>query len=539
MLTSQENAQTDRSATIEADRKTTAELLKSLLERAFNAEFTILDGESGEVLETPAMRVPRDWDLCGQLCREAARRGRPEFIEDDDPLLTLALPRTDADSRQTVAVATFLVRPLQDDEDLSGPAGRLGIDAERLRPWACKQRPWTAEVLRQITALVLDNAEAESRLRALRDEAEQLSVNLSSTYEEISLLHRLTRNLKLSKSDEELAHVALDWLGEVVPAAGLAVWLDASPDAGKSAVDSGRAEPVMLTSGECPLDSRQFVALIEHLNANQSHRPIVVNRPITEGPDWPALQIKQLIAVPLTEGNNVFGWLAAINHENDEEFGTVEASLLGSVAAILGIHGGNIELYRQQSELLRGIIRSLSSAIDAKDPYTHGHSDRVARIAVRLAEELGCDEDVLKTVYLAGLLHDVGKIGVDDTILRKPGKLTEEEFEHIKNHAEIGHHILHDLSKLEDVLPVVLHHHESWDGDGYPHHLLAEGIPLAARIIAVADSFDAMSSDRPYRKGMPEERVDSILSSGAGGQWDPAVIDAYFRCSDDIRTICK
>jgi len=206
---------------------------------------------------------------------------------------------------------------------------------------------------------------------------------------------------------------------------------------------------------------------------------------------------------------------------------------------ILGIHSGNIDLYRQQSELLTGIVRALTSAIDAKDPYTCGHSDRVARVAVRLAQELGCDPKSLNTIYLSGLLHDIGKIGVNDAVLRKPGKLTVAEYEHIKTHVQIGHRILFDLRKLDDVLPVVLHHHESWDGQGYPQQLPADKIPLAARIVAVADAFDAMGSDRPYRKGLPEEKIDEILRAGAGKQWDPEVIEAFFRARDDLHDVMR
>ncbi len=163
----------------------------------------------------------------------------------------------------------------------------------------------------------------------------------------------------------------------------------------------------------------------------------------------------------------------------------------------------------------------------------------MARVAVRLAEEMGCGPKTLNTLYLAGLLHDIGKIGIDDGVLRKADRLSDAEYEHIKRHAEIGHHILEDLSKLEGVLPVVLHHHESWDGGGYPRHLSGDGIPLAARIVAVADAFDAMSSNRPYRKGMPDQQVDRILRDGAGQQWDPDVVEAFFHIRDDIRRMCR
>jgi putative nucleotidyltransferase with HDIG domain len=199
---------------------------------------------------------------------------------------------------------------------------------------------------------------------------------------------------------------------------------------------------------------------------------------------------------------------------------------------------GDVASYRHRCELLLEIIRALTSAVDAKDPYTCGHSERVARVAVRLAEELGCDAKTINELYLAALLHDIGKIGIDDSILRKMGTLSDEEYEHIKAHVSIGHRILRDLAELKELLPVVFHHHESWDGGGYPRHLDAQRIPLAARIVAVADAFDAMSSDRPYRKAMPDETVDRILETGAGLQWDPDVVRAFLRAREDIRRQC-
>jgi HD-GYP domain-containing protein (c-di-GMP phosphodiesterase class II) len=243
--------------------------------------------------------------------------------------------------------------------------------------------------------------------------------------------------------------------------------------------------------------------------------------------------------VPLAEGNRLFGWLAAFNHTASLEFGTVEASLMSSVATILGIHSGNIALYHEQAEFFASVVRALTSAIDAKDPYTCGHSDRVARIGVRLAKELGCDAKMLHTIYMAGLLHDIGKIGIDDAVLRKPGKLTEAEFDHIKQHPELGYRILADMPQLAHVLPAVLHHHEQWDGKGYPFKLAGEQIPLIARILAVADAYDAMNSDRPYRRGMPVERVEELFQLGAAQQWDAEVIKAYFTAKADIRKIAQ
>jgi HD-GYP domain-containing protein (c-di-GMP phosphodiesterase class II) len=182
-------------------------------------------------------------------------------------------------------------------------------------------------------------------------------------------------------------------------------------------------------------------------------------------------------------------------------------------------------------------VRALTSAIDAKDPYPCGLSDRVARLSVCLARRIGCSEDELDTIYLSGLLHDIGKIGIADHVLRKPGPLTKEELEHIKTHPQLGCKILDGVKQLDKVLPIVLHHHEAWDGSGYPDRLKGEECPRLARIVAVADSIDAMSSDRPYRRGIPDEKLDKILRDGAGRQWDAKVIDAVFQVRDELRKI--
>jgi HD-GYP domain-containing protein (c-di-GMP phosphodiesterase class II) len=513
--------------------------LKSLMERAYGMQFTILDASTGKVLDAAASQPARDWSLRSEVCREVARLGQPEFIDDDDPFLTLALPLEDSEGSATIAVATFITRRVADSEDISRSARALGIRPDEALRWAKSQTPWTPESLKRISDLVLDNARAKDRVVALQQEASSLSVNLASTYEEISLLCRLTQNLRISESDENLSQVALQWMRDILPASGLAIQLLPVPRCEKPSIHTARSRAVLVSEGDCPVDLAQFSELIAYLDPKTLNAPILVNRPTTEQAGWRWPEVRQMIAVALADGEHVFGWLAAFNHVDDREFGSIESGLLSSVAAILGIHSGNIDIYRQQSELLAAIVRSLTSAIDAKDTYTCGHSDRVAQIAVCLAEEMGCDAKTIETLYMAGQLHDIGKIGINDDVLQKAGKLSEDEYEHIKQHVEIGHHILHDLVKLEEVLPIVLHHHESWDGHGYPNKLDAEQIPLAARILAVADAFDAMSSDRPYRKCMPDDSVDRILKAGAGQQWDPNVIDAFFRIREDIRRIYR
>jgi putative nucleotidyltransferase with HDIG domain len=303
-------------------------------------------------------------------------------------------------------------------------------------------------------------------------------------------------------------------------------------------------QPVLIVHGECPLDESEFSRFIERLGPRVATEPLVLNRAATNSPTWFYPDIRELISVPIREGNRVFGWLLVLNHtgsgdvtNSEVEFGTVEACLMASVATILGIHCGNITLYREQAEFFASVVRALTSAIDAKDPYTCGHSDRVARLAVSLARELGCNKEDLNTIYLSGLLHDIGKIGIDDQVLRKPGPLTPEELEHIKTHPDLGCRILDGVKQLDQVLPVVRHHHEAWNGGGYPDGLKGEECPYLARIVAVADSIDAMSSDRPYRKGIPDAKLDAILREGAGRQWDARVVEAAFRVREEIRRI--
>jgi HD-GYP domain-containing protein (c-di-GMP phosphodiesterase class II) len=212
---------------------------------------------------------------------------------------------------------------------------------------------------------------------------------------------------------------------------------------------------------------------------------------------------------------------------------------MNATAIVLAAHGRNCGLFHEKELLLRGVIRSMINAIDAKDSYTCGHSDRVAEYARLIARELSLDLNQCEQIYMTGLLHDVGKIGVPDEVLNKPGQLTDSEFELIKQHPVIGFEILKHLENLDYVLPGVLHHHEAIDGSGYPHGLQGSEIPLEARILAVADAYDAMTSDRPYRRGMPGEKAEAILRNGAGRQWDPDCVDAFFRTTISVRLIAS
>jgi putative nucleotidyltransferase with HDIG domain len=192
------------------------------------------------------------------------------------------------------------------------------------------------------------------------------------------------------------------------------------------------------------------------------------------------------------------------------------------------------QLADKNQELRTGYIqtiRALAEAVDAKDAYTRGHSERVGVYASKLGRELGLPRELIERIYISGLLHDVGKIGVPDAIITKPDRLTPEEYEEIKRHPEIGARILQPVAFLADVVPCVRHHHEWYDGSsaGYPARLVGDQIPLPSRIILVSDTVEAMTSDRPYRRGLPLEQVLSELHRYSGTQFDPNCVAAMLR----------
>ncbi|HEX7155419.1 MAG TPA: HD domain-containing phosphohydrolase [Thermoanaerobaculia bacterium] len=172
-------------------------------------------------------------------------------------------------------------------------------------------------------------------------------------------------------------------------------------------------------------------------------------------------------------------------------------------------------------------VRMLAAAIDAKDPYTRGHSERVARYSIAIGKNLNLEERDMKNLRISALLHDVGKIGIDDRILRKPGALSEEEFEIMKQHPAKGAAIMGGVSQLIDIVPGMKYHHEKWSGGGYPDNLEGEEIPMQARIVAIADTFDAMTTNRPYQKAMELGYVVDKIKSFAGTRFDPRVVEAF------------
>ncbi len=185
------------------------------------------------------------------------------------------------------------------------------------------------------------------------------------------------------------------------------------------------------------------------------------------------------------------------------------------------------DTYKQLEQAYMESIQTVRYTVEAKDTYTRGHSDRVSEFSVLIGKKLGLSEDDLRRLKIGGLFHDVGKIGVPDNILQKEGKLSEDEYSEIKNHPTIGAHILSTASIFQDILPIVKYHHERYDGKGYPERLQGENIPYLARITAVADTFDAMTSKRVYRDSIPLDQVIEEFKRCRGTQFDPGLADLF------------
>jgi HD-GYP domain-containing protein (c-di-GMP phosphodiesterase class II) len=528
----------DQAAAPRDDADGPVERAVASLAEAFGQPFLLVDARAGELLNAEGAALGWDFSSRMPLLAEAARRGEPEIVEHEAPLSMLAIPLAGLDrGGGLVAVSVFLTMQVSREGEIASAARVFGVDAGRALAWAQTADVWTTRALDRLASAALDNIVKSHRLEFLEHEMHEAVAHARDSYAELGLLHRLTSRLTVADDDGQLWRRAVQWLAESIPAQCLAV----VPHRGEQTVIvPGLTSPApQVIHGDCPLPAAELEDLIARIGAG-GRRPVLLSRFHTGSITWNHPTVRELACTPIRDGSQIVGWLAALNHNGSAtgdvcEFGSAEIRLLESVSTILGVHRNNAGLFHRQADLFGAAVRALISAIDAKDNYTHGHSERVARVSVCLAEALRLSRAEINTIYLGGLLHDIGKIGVEDAVLRKPGALTPEEFAQIKQHPQLGYDILSGVRQLERILPIVLHHHESWDGSGYPHGLAREETPVLARVAAVADAFDAMSSDRPYRRGMPDEKLDAIFREGAGRQWDPTVIDAFFSIRDEVR----
>jgi len=382
--------------------------------------------------------------------------------------------------------------------DLGDPAENVHAD----RAAGADSAYWM-EMLR----LLVENFQASTKAD---EQIEMVGTELAQTYEELVLLHKLSTNMRVTERDANFLQMACDSLTEIIPVEGIAVLLEKTVDdeerlvvaAGSGLIDLGEQTASILHS-----------RLAEEIAAGKdSLLDSEVDSPFKY--DWPE-----------RDGTRIIGLMVAVNRIDKQDFDSIDVNLFNSVANSCAVFIENGRLFQDLKELFIGSLKALTNSIDAKDQYTRGHSERVALIsrwiAERLSESEPLEEEQIHRIYLAGLLHDIGKIGIDEAVLRKGGKLTDEEFACIRKHPSIGAGILREIKQMRDIVPGVLCHHERVDGKGYPNGVMGDQMPLIGKIIALADSFDAMTSKRTYRNAM--EAALAEIKRCLGTQFDEKV----------------
>jgi len=237
----------------------------------------------------------------------------------------------------------------------------------------------------------------------------------------------------------------------------------------------------------------------------------------------------RIMAIPLKIKSMVFGILISLIRDGQGYFNEKDLYFLNFLAEKASFLIENLALYENIYGNLFSTLYAFVEAIEARDPYTKEHSTRVTSYAVSIARAIGCSQDKIDVLNVSGNLHDIGKIGIPDSILLKPGRLTDGEYEIIKRHPIIGSNIIGHFNMWTDEQRIVKHHHERWDGNGYPDKLKGEEIPFLSRIMSVADVYDALTSDRSYRKRLQEDVAVRIIRENAGSQFDPEIADVFLK----------
>jgi len=356
-------------------------------------------------------------------------------------------------------------------------------------------------------------------------ELASVTEQLSSVYEEITLLYKISSGMRFSQKPQAFLETVCREVKEIGNFRAVIVAL-----AKRNDEQAANLDDISVVIGDCRTEPAELIrALNEPIHDALSVGETQVHNEISADCDWALLRdrIRRFVCVPLERDRRPLGVLLAIDKSDTTEFNSVDLKLLNNVGNQCSIFLENAALYNDMQDLFMGVLHALTRSIDAKDAYTRGHSQRVAELSRDLARKIGLSDEQCERVYLSGLLHDVGKIGVPEAVLCKPGRLTAEEFAAIKKHPEIGAQILGNIRQLQDIIPGVLYHHERWDGKGYPHSIAGETVPLMGRIIAVADSFDAMSSTRTYRPALPLQTVLEEIKRCGGAQFDPTLAKLF------------
>ncbi len=379
-------------------------------------------------------------------------------------------------------------------------------------------------------------------------EMEQMTGHLGQVYEELMLLYGLGEDIGTSLDTRVIADQALQRTRELLVAdRGVVVLAEVKPG------QAPRCEPI---GSEPP--PAELMPLLQWATASTvgRDRPFIHND-LSETDAPAGAGTRSLVSAPLRARGRLIGAVHVLDKQGADGFNTEDQALLQTIASHIGVAIENSRLYQEERQTAEHLavtldeledtydatLAALSGALDLRDNETEGHARRVTQYALRIAGECGIAGDELVAIERGALLHDIGKIGVPDSILLKPGKLTDEEWIVMRSHPLLGWQMIRNIRFLEEAAPIVLHHHERFDGGGYPHGLAGEQIPLGARIFAISDTFDAMTSDRPYRRALPYPIAAAEISRCAGTQFDPVVVECFLAVPepewDGIRAVVE
>lgn len=461
---------------------------------------------------------------------EKARRISPDtpvaVFESLPGLVIAACPLVER--RQVVAIVAVLARAerFELNDSVARAFDRVSVDAQWLATEAASLPGYAREAAARQAQLLASMARDQLKLAGFEQELNNLAEQLANTYEELSLIYQISSGMRVNRREADFFRQTCADVLEVMNVAAMGVALHA---------DSGaRLDPVLYGTLAFPDPALRRLTNELLLVLRQRKGQLLIND--VAGDDhfsWLAPHARQLLAVPLQRQEQMLGCMFLLD-KHVGEFDSVDSKLFNSIANQSAIYLENAQLFGDVHGLMMGLLHSLTSAVDAKDAYTCGHSERVALLSRHLAGHLGLPDAQVEQIYMAGLLHDVGKIGVPEAVLQKAGRLTPDEFEVMKKHPQIGARILADVKQVKALIPGVLCHHERFDGKGYPAGLSGSAIPLMGRIIGLADSFDAMTTNRTYRKALPLEVALSEIRRCAGTQFDPALAETFLRTPPEV-----
>ena len=372
---------------------------------------------------------------------------------------------------------------------------------------------WVAAIARYLS-LAIEN-------HTIHNEWMENRIELVHEIETLQLMYEIGKEILSNLRTEEIVETVALMIRRIIPCDGVTMTLfDQERSAFKviASIGTGLEKGLELVEADVP-----FYRVAMRGKAFYQHDITLDIKDFPEMAEWASEKnVYSYFCVPLMVKDRLFGALI-LSSVRSAWFSGIHLAAAEKVATQVGIALANARLLEDLDEIFIGTVTSLVNAIDAKSDWTRGHSLRVAEYAVRLAQKAGFSREKTERMRIAAILHDIGKIGIYETILDKPGQLTREEIIQMRKHPSQGVDILLPLNALRDIIPIIKHHHERYDGEGYPDSLAGEDIPLEARILAIADVYDAMRSDRPYRKGLTFEEAVQELEREAGKQFDPVL----------------